>query len=82
MFCGAASWSSSCIAKGSLFLCLLQLYAAVFDRHKDAIFARRMIKDCRGLSNAVLARNNGRVAATSVSINQAKQSSDMYTFAH
>jgi len=41
-----------------------------------------MIKDCRGLSNAVLARNNGRVAVTSLSINQAKQSSDMYSYAH
>jgi len=51
----------------------------VFGRHKDAIFTSTVIKDCRGLSNAVLARNNGRVAVTSLSINQAKQSSDMYS---
>ena len=51
----------------------------VFGSPKDAIFASRMIKDCRGLSNAALARNNGRVAVTPLSINQAKQSSDMYS---
>ena len=54
----------------------------VFGRHKDAIFSSTVIKDCRGLSNAVLARNNGRVAVTSLSINQVKQSSDMYSSEH
>ena len=49
----------------------------VFGRRKDAILTGAMIKVCRGPSNAILARNNGRVAVTSLSIKQAKQSSDM-----
>jgi hypothetical protein len=41
---------------------------AVLGKHKDATFAPAMIKDCRGLSNVVLARNSGRVVSTSLSI--------------
>jgi hypothetical protein len=72
----------TCIVKLGSLPCLLHVYVSVFCRHEDSIATRRMSKDCRGLSNSVLARNSGRVAATSLRVNQAKQSSDMYAGAH
>lgn len=62
----------NCIMKACVLLSPLHLYVSVFYRHKDSIVSRRMSKDRRCLSNFVLARNSGRVAGTSLRINQSK----------